>query len=86
VSQGIGLDGGGQEWLVHGGRARAAAGTPCARRTPANSCSGGAESERGSMVVASGGFIGAARAHGAEHQGVLWRARTDQTCVRVLLP
>jgi hypothetical protein len=58
ASQGVGLDGGGPEWPVHSGRARAAAGTPCAGRTPGNSCSGRAESERGNTVVASGGFIG----------------------------
>jgi hypothetical protein len=58
ASRGVGLDGGGPEWPVHGGRARAAAGTPCAGRTLANSCSGRAESERGSTVVALGGYIG----------------------------
>jgi hypothetical protein len=58
ASRGVGLDGGGPGWPVHGGRARAAAGMPCAGRTPANPCSGGAESERESTVVASGGFIG----------------------------
>jgi hypothetical protein len=56
--RGAGLDGGGLEWLVHSGRARAAAGTPCIERTPMNLCSGGAEGVRGSMVVASGCFIG----------------------------
>jgi hypothetical protein len=30
ASRGIGRRGGGLEWPVHGGRARAAAGTPCA--------------------------------------------------------
>jgi hypothetical protein len=52
------LDGGGLEWPVHGGRAQAVAGTPCADRTPVNSCSGGAEGMRGSTVLASGCFIG----------------------------
>jgi hypothetical protein len=38
--------------------ARAAAGTPCAKRTPAILRLGGAESERGRTVKASIGFIG----------------------------
>jgi hypothetical protein len=59
ASRGVGLDGCWPEWLIHGGRARASAGTPCVGRTPANLCSGGTESERGSTVVASGDFIGA---------------------------
>jgi hypothetical protein len=48
--------------------ARAAAGTPCAGRTPVNLCSGGVGSERGCKVKARVGFIvtgtgvGAARA------------------------
>jgi hypothetical protein len=58
ASRGVGLDGGGPEWPVHGGRARAATGTPCAEGTPANSCSDRTGSERGSMVMALGGFIG----------------------------
>jgi hypothetical protein len=56
--RGVGLDGGGPEWLVHGGRARAATGTLCAEGTPANSCSDRTGSERGSTVMASSGFIG----------------------------
>jgi hypothetical protein len=65
VSRGVALDGGGLEWRVHGGRARATVDTPCAGRTPTNSCSGGAKSERGSTVVASGGFIGAGMGAGS---------------------
>jgi hypothetical protein len=38
--------------------ARAAAGTPCAERSPVNLCSGGVESERGCTVKAGVGFIG----------------------------
>jgi hypothetical protein len=38
--------------------ARAAAGTPCAEGTLAISCSGGADSERGRMVMASVCFVG----------------------------
>jgi hypothetical protein len=72
ASRGVGLDGGGPEWPVHGGRTPAAAGTPCAGRTPTNSCSGGAESERGSMVVASGSFIGAGVGAGS---GIVRRGR-----------
>jgi hypothetical protein len=68
------LDGGGPEWLVHGGRARAADGTPCIERTPANSCSGGAEGVRGSTVTASGCFIGTGVGEGAG-SGVAWRGR-----------
>jgi hypothetical protein len=58
ASWGFGLDGGGSEWPVHGGRARATTSTPCAEGTPTISCSGGAESERGSTVMASFCFIG----------------------------
>jgi hypothetical protein len=65
ASRGVGLDGGGPEWPVHGGRARAAAGRPCAEGTPAISCSGGAESERGRTVMASVCFIGAGAGVGA---------------------
>jgi hypothetical protein len=72
--QGVGLDGGGLEWPVHGGRAWAAAGTPCAGRTSENSCSGGAESERGSMVGALSGFIGAGAREGVG-SGVARRER-----------
>jgi hypothetical protein len=49
ASREAGFDGGGPEWPVHGGRARAAAGTPCAERTPANSCLGGAKSVGGAQ-------------------------------------
>ena len=65
--------------------ARAAAGTPCAERSPVNLCSVGAESERGCTVKAEVGFIGAgvgagsgiARrgARGAERRGVLWHCQ-----------
>jgi hypothetical protein len=44
---------------------RAAAGTPCAERLPVNLRSGGVESERGCMVKASVGFIGAGAGVGA---------------------
>jgi hypothetical protein len=47
ASHGARLGGGGPEWPVHGGRARAANGTPCSERTPVNSGSGGAEGARG---------------------------------------
>jgi hypothetical protein len=63
--QGVGLDGGGPEWPVHGGRARAAAGTPFAGRTPANSCSDESKSEQGSTVMASVCFIGAGMGAGS---------------------
>jgi hypothetical protein len=62
---------------------RAAAGTPCAERSPVILQSGEVESERGHTVEASVGFIGA---RGAERFGVLWRARTRQTRGRLLLP
>jgi hypothetical protein len=38
---------------------RAASGTPCAERSPANLCSGEVESKRGCTVKAGVGFIGA---------------------------
>jgi hypothetical protein len=46
--------------------ARAAAGTPCAGQTPAISCSGEVESERGRTTEVLAGFIGtgAGRGHG----------------------
>jgi hypothetical protein len=72
ASRGDGLDGGGLEWRVHGGCPWAADGTPCAERTPANSCSGGAEGVRGSTVAAWGCFIGAGTGEGAG-SGVAWR-------------
>ena len=60
---------------------RAAAGTPCAERSPVNLRSGEVESERGRTVEASVGFIGAGvgtgssvawhGARGAERRGVL---------------
>jgi hypothetical protein len=49
---------------------RAAAGTPCAEQTPVNWCSGEVESERGSTVEASVGFIGAGADVGT---GLAWR-------------
>jgi hypothetical protein len=53
--------------------ARAAAGTPCARQTPAIPCSGEVESAWGSMVEALACFIGAgARARAL---GVLWHVQ-----------
>jgi hypothetical protein len=60
---------------------RAAAGMPCAERSPVNLRSGGVESERGCTVKASLDFIGTGAgagsclarrgAHGAERRGVL---------------
>jgi hypothetical protein len=50
ASRGVGLDGGGPEWLVHGGQGSGATGTPCAEGTTMISCVGGAESQRGSTV------------------------------------
>jgi hypothetical protein len=62
---------------------RAAAGTPCAERSPVNLRSGGVESERGCTVKAGVSFIGAGAGtgsclarhglRGAECRGVLWR-------------
>jgi hypothetical protein len=76
------MDGGGPKWLVHVGRTRVAAGTPCAEGTPTISCSGGAESERGSTVMASVFFIGVGVGAGS---GVARRALARQdmlnTCV-----
>jgi hypothetical protein len=57
ASRGVRRGEGGMEWPVHGGVARAAAGTPCAGRTPVNLCSGGVGSERGCTVKAGVGFI-----------------------------
>jgi hypothetical protein len=66
---------------------RAAAGTPCAERSPVNLRSGGVESERGCTVKASVGFIGVGAgvgagsclaqhgARGAECRGMLWRCQ-----------
>jgi hypothetical protein len=42
-----------------------AAGTPCAKGTPTISCSGGAESKRGSTIMASIYFIGTGAGVGA---------------------
>jgi hypothetical protein len=74
ASRGVRLNEGWPEWPVHGGRARAADGTPCSGRTPANSCSGRAEGVRGSTVVALGCFIGVGTSEGAG-SGVAWRGR-----------
>jgi hypothetical protein len=49
---------------------RAAAGTPCAERSPVILRSGEVESERGRMVEASVGFIGAGVGLG---MGLAWR-------------
>jgi hypothetical protein len=49
---------------------RAAAGTPCAERSPVNLRSGEVESERGRTVEASVGFIGATRTRA---RGLAWR-------------
>jgi hypothetical protein len=76
---------------------RAAAGTPCAERSPVNLRSGEVESERGRTVEASVGFIGACVGVGT---GLAWRdevhmgpstgacsgARTRQTHGRLFLP
>jgi hypothetical protein len=59
ASRGAGFGGGGPECPIHGGWARAADGTPCSERTPANSGSGEAEGVRGSTIAAFGCFIGA---------------------------
>jgi hypothetical protein len=72
ASRGAGLGGGGPEWLVHGGRARAADVTPCSGRTPAKSSSGGAKGVWGSTVAALSCFIGAGEGTGS---GVAWRGR-----------
>jgi hypothetical protein len=66
ASRGARLDGGGPEWPVHGGWARAADGTPHAERTPANSCSARVGGVRGSTIIALGCFIGVG-------SGVAWR-------------
>jgi hypothetical protein len=62
---------------------RAAAGMPCAERSPVNLFSDGVESECGCTVKAGVDFIGAGTgtgsclaqrgARGAERRGVLWR-------------
>jgi hypothetical protein len=63
------------------GGARAAAGTPCAERSPVNLRSGGVESERGCTVMAGVRFIDVGMglawrgARGAERRGVLWRCQ-----------
>jgi hypothetical protein len=49
---------------------QAAAGTPCAEQTPVNCRSGEVESERGSTVEASVGFIGTGTGGGT---GLAWR-------------
>jgi hypothetical protein len=72
ASCGAGSGGGGSEWPVHGGQARAAGGAPCSRKTPANSGSGGAECVCGSTDVALGCFIGAGEGAGSS---VAWRGR-----------
>jgi hypothetical protein len=51
---------------------RAAAGTPCAERSPVNLRSGEVESERGRTVEASVGFIGAGVGAGMG-TGLAWR-------------
>jgi hypothetical protein len=68
ASRGAGLGGGGPEWLVHGGQAWAADGTPCSERTPANSGSSGAKGVRESTVTTLGCFIGA-----GVGSGIAWR-------------
>jgi hypothetical protein len=67
---------------------RAAAGTPCAERSPVNLSSGEVESEWGCTIEASVGFIGASAGVGTSlawrgvvcvgpsTRGVLWCART----------
>jgi hypothetical protein len=76
ASRGAGLGGGGPEWPVRGGWARAADGTPCSERTPANSGSGGAEGVRGSTVSALSYFIGAGVGEDAG-SGVAWHGRGE---------
>jgi hypothetical protein len=49
---------------------RVAAGTPCAEQSPVNWRSGEVESERGSMIEALVGFIGAGAGVGT---GLAWR-------------
>jgi hypothetical protein len=49
---------------------RVAAGTPCAEQSPVNLRSGEVESERGCLVEASVGFIGAGAGVG---MGLAWR-------------
>jgi hypothetical protein len=80
-----GLDGVAEDWSCRStvAWAWAAAGTPCAERSPVNLRSGGVESERGCTVKAGVSFIGAGMgaglawrgAGGAERRGVLWHCQ-----------
>ena len=66
----------------------AAAGTPCAERSPVNLRFGGVESERGCMVKASVGFIGAGVGVGAgpSAEACSGVARVRRTRGHFLLP
>jgi hypothetical protein len=72
ASRGAGSGGGGPEWPVHEGRARAADGVSCSGKIPANLGSSGAEGVRGTTVAALGCFIGTGTGEGAG-SGVAWR-------------
>jgi hypothetical protein len=65
ASSGAGLGGGGLEWPVHSGRARAAGGASCSGESPTNSGLGETKGVRGSKVEALGCFIGAGAGEGA---------------------
>jgi hypothetical protein len=65
--------------------ARAAAGTPCAERSPVILRSGGVESERGCTVKAEVGFIGAMRT-GPSAGACSGVARACRTHGRFFLP
>jgi hypothetical protein len=58
---------------------RAAAGTPCAERSPVILCSGEVESERGRTVEASVGFIGAGTGM-CVGTGLAWRGARRAEC------
>jgi hypothetical protein len=59
---------------------RAAAGTPCAERSPVNLCSGEVESERGRTVEASVGFIGAGVGTGLAWRGTVRAGPSAGAC------
>jgi hypothetical protein len=65
---------------------RAAAGTPCAERSPVNLRSDRVESERGCTVKASVGFIGAGAGVGSSAGACSGVARARRTRGHFLLP
>jgi hypothetical protein len=92
ASRGVGLDGGGPEWPVHGGRGSGGRWHAVRRGNSGDLALGGGVRSRPRSVLLAWAKCGrgvgrrAVRASGAERRVMLWHARAGQTRVCFLLP